>query len=81
MTSKDFLLLVATRRGIYASGAIRRRAAPNALVPAGAVPMYLVGGVYAAMAVACATAPLAVLFIVTVLVDLVWTVDTAMTIA
>ena len=51
------------------------------LVRTGAVSVYLVGRVYAAMAVTCATAPLAVLFIVTVLVDLVWTVDTAMTIA
>jgi len=43
--------------------------------------MYLVGGVDAAMAVACAATPLAVLFVVAMLVDLVWTVDAAMAVA
>ena len=69
------------RRRIYAAGAIRRRAAPDALVPAGAVPMYLVGGIYATVPVACAAAPLAVLFVVTVLVDLVRAVDAAVAVA
>ena len=72
---------MATRRRIYAAGAIRRRATPDALVPAGAMPVYLVGRVYAAVPIACAAAPLAMLFVVTVLVDLVRTVDTAMTVA
>jgi len=78
---KGSLLLVATRRRIYAAGAIRRRSAPNALVPAGAVPMHLVRSIYAAAPVACAAAPLAVLFVVAVLVGLVRTVDAATTIA
>ena len=78
---QNHLLLVATRRRIYAAGAIRRRAAPDALVPAGAMPVYLVGGIYTAVPIACAAAPLAVLFVVAVLVNLVRAVDTAMTIA
>ena len=68
-------------RRIDAAGTVRRRAAPNALVRAGAVAVYLVGRVYAAMAVACAAAPLAVLLVVTMLVDLVRTVDAAMAVA
>ena len=75
------LLFVAVSRRIDAAGAVSRRAAPNALVRAGAVPVYLVGGVYAAMAVACATAPLAVLLVVAMLVDLIWTVYAAMAVA
>ena len=76
-----YLLLVATRRRIYAARAIRRRTAPDALVPAGTVPVHLVRSIYAATPVACATAPLAVLFVVAVLVGLVRTVYTATTIA
>ena len=72
---------MAASRRIYAAGAVRRRAAPNALVRAWSVPVHLVGGVYAAMAVACAAAPLAVLLVVAMLVDLVGTVDTAMSVA
>ena len=75
------LLFVAMRRRIDATCTVRRRAAPNALVRAGAVSVYLVGRVYAAMAVACATAPLAVLFVVAMLVNLVWTVDAAVAVA
>ena len=75
------LLFVAMRRRIDATCTVRRRAAPNALVRAGAVAVYLVGRVYAAMAVACATAPLAVLFVVAMLVNLVWTVDAAVAVA
>ena len=78
---KGSLLLVATSRRIDAAGTIRRRATPDALVPAGAMPMYLVGGVYATVPVACAAAPLAVLFVVAMLVDLVRAVNAAMTIA
>ena len=69
------------RRRIDAAGAIRRRAAPNALVSARAVPMRLVGGVDAAAPVACAAAPLAVLLVVAMLVGLVRTVDAAPAIA
>ena len=78
---EDFLLFVATRRRIYAAGAIRRRAAPDALVPARAVPMHLVRSIYAAAPVACAAAPLAVLLVVAMLVCLVRTVDAATAIA
>ena len=74
-------LLVAMCRRVDAAGAVRRRAAPNALVRTGAVSVYLVWRVYAAMAVTCATAPLAVLFVVAMLVNLVWTVDAAMAVA
>ena len=75
------LLFVAARRRIDAAGAVRRRAAPDALVSAGAMPVYLVGGVYAAAPVTRAAAPLAVLFVVAMLVDLVRTVDAAMSVA
>ena len=72
---------MAVSRRIDAAGAVRRRSAPNALVRAGAMPVYLVGGVYVAMSVACAAAPLAVLFVVAVLVNLVRTVDATMAVA
>ena len=75
------LLLVAACRRVDAAGAVRRRAAPDALVPARTMPVYLVRGVDAAMAVARAAAPLAVLFVVTVLVDLVRTVYAAVPVA
>ena len=69
------------RRRIYAAGAIRRRTAPNALVPAWAVPVHLVRSIYATAPIACATAPLAVLFDVAMLVCLVGTVDAATPVA
>ena len=72
---------MATSRRIYAASAIRRRAAPDALVPAGTVPVHLVRSIYATAPVACATTPLAVLFVVAMLVDLVGTVDAATTVA
>ena len=72
---------MAVSRRIYAAGAVRRRAAPDALVRTGAVPVYLVGGVYAAMAVACTATPLAVLLVVAMLVDLVRAVYAAMAVA
>ena len=72
---------MAVSRRIYAAGAVRRRAAPDALIRAGAVTVYLVGGVYAAMAVACAATPLAVLLVVAMLVDLVRAVYAAVAVA
>ena len=72
---------MATRRRIYAARAIRRRAAPDALVPSWRVPVHLVRSIYAAASVARAAAPLAVLLVVAVLVGLVRTVYAATTIA
>ena len=72
---------MAARRRIDAACAIRRRAAPDALVSARTVPVDLVRGVYAAVPITRAAAPLAVLFVVTMLVDLVRTVYAAMPIA
>ena len=72
---------MAARRRIDAACAIRRRAAPDALVSARTVPVDLVGGVYAAVPITRAAAPLAVLFVVTMLVDLVRTVYAAMSVA
>ena len=62
-------LLMATRRGVGAARAVGRRAAPDALVAARAVPVNPIRSIRASVPVARRTAPFAVLLVVPVLVN------------
>ena len=67
-------------RAVDAAGAVGGGAAPDALVAAGAVAMFLRGRMIAARAVGGRAAPFAMLLIVAMLVLLRWAVITTATI-
>ena len=62
-------LLMAARGGVGAARAVGRRAAPDALVAARAVPVNPIRAIRASVPVARRTAPFAVLLVVPVLVN------------